>query len=221
MVAIASPAKELYAAIQELDYVLAVCRHSPQWSVARLNASSVFAESLIIFPLPSFAVFCTLQSRVHEVWARFLGSSMKDDLRYTPSDIFETFPFPADTQRDPNHEEVGRSYFEYRADLMATNNEGMTVTYNRFNDPNEQSNSVAELRRLHDAMDRTVLEAYGWTDFEATPDFEREWTDEDGDGPWRYRWPEPVRDEVLARLLVLNKQRAADEARRGLTIINN
>ena len=34
-----------------------------------------------------------------------------------------------------------------------------------------------------------------------------------GKKPYRYRWPDEVRDEVLARLLVLNKQRAAEEAR--------
>ena len=30
-----------------------------------------------------------------------------------------------------------------------------------------------------------------------------------------YRWPDPVRDEVLARLLALNAERAAEEARAG------
>ena len=34
--------------------------------------------------------------------------------------------------------------------------------------------------------------------------------------PYRYRWPDPVRDEVLARLLALNADRAADEARAGI-----
>ena len=33
--------------------------------------------------------------------------------------------------------------------------------------------------------------------------------------PYRYRWPDPVRDEVLARLLALNAERAADEVVRG------
>jgi len=33
--------------------------------------------------------------------------------------------------------------------------------------------------------------------------------------PWRYRWPEETRDEVLARLLELNKQRAEEERRTG------
>lgn len=35
--------------------------------------------------------------------------------------------------------------------------------------------------------------------------------------PYRYRWPDDVRDEVLARLLELNGERAAEEARAGLT----
>ena len=42
-----------------------------------------------------FAPFGVLQCRIHEAWARFFGSSLKDRLRYTPSDCFETFPFPA------------------------------------------------------------------------------------------------------------------------------
>jgi hypothetical protein len=36
----------------------------------------------------------------------------------------------------------------------------------------------------------------------------------DGNG-WRYRWPDDFRDEVLARLLELNKQRAQQEALAG------
>ena len=51
-------------------------------------------STVIALPTPR-RVRSVLQSRVHEVWARFMASSMKDDLRYTPSDCFETFPFPS------------------------------------------------------------------------------------------------------------------------------
>ena len=34
--------------------------------------------------------------------------------------------------------------------------------------------------------------------------------------PWRYRWPDAVRDDVLARLLALNAQRYEEEVRLGL-----
>jgi hypothetical protein len=34
--------------------------------------------------------------------------------------------------------------------------------------------------------------------------------------PWRYRWPDAVRDDVLARLLALNAERYAEEVAMGL-----
>jgi hypothetical protein len=34
--------------------------------------------------------------------------------------------------------------------------------------------------------------------------------------PWRYRWPDAVRDDVLARLLALNPERYAEEVAQGL-----
>ena len=98
---------------------------------------------------------------------------------------------------------------------MIQNEEGLTKTYNRFHDPEEKSHAIVELRRLHDEMDRTVLAAYGWDDIEPTCEFELEWEDEDDESsrrrkPWRYHWPEETRDEVLARLLALNAERARD-----------
>ena len=42
---------------------------------------------------------------------------------------------------------------------------------------------------------------------------EEEWGDKKK--PWRYRWPDEVRDEMLARLLELNAERAKEEARSG------
>ena len=42
--------------------------------------------------------------------------------------------------------------------------EGMTKTYNRFHDIYEIDPRIVELRELHAAMDRAVLDAYGWAD---------------------------------------------------------
>jgi hypothetical protein len=211
------PRTELRAAIRGLDRVLVACRVSERLAFTYLPSRMVYADSLLIFPLPEYCHFAVLQSRVHEVWARFFGSSMKDDLRYTPSDIFETFPFPAGWESNDALETVGRTYFEHRAALMVAANEGMTITYNRFNDPNDKTPPIVRLRELHNDMDAAVLRAYGWTDIEAKPIFEPEWKDEDGGGPMRYRWLESIRDDVLARLLNLNAERAGEEARLGLT----
>src|ERR1019366_4933667 len=80
---------------QGIHRVLAVnCGASPYMALAFLPSLQVFSHTLALFPFESAAAFAILQSRIHEAWARLQGSSMKDDLRYTPSDCFETFPLP-------------------------------------------------------------------------------------------------------------------------------
>ena len=211
-------AKDLYAAIAGLERVLVNSQVSAKVQFAFLPADMVYAHTANVYPFQTPAAFCALQSRPHEIWARFFGSSMKDDLRYTPSDCFETFPFPDGWETDPALERAGESYYEFRAKLMIRNDEGMTKTYNRFHDPYENDAEIAKLRDLHAAMDRAVLDAYGWTDVPTDCEFlldyeidENEWGNRKK--PYRYRWPDDVRDEVLARLLELNAERAAEEVR--------
>ena len=118
---------------------------------------------------------------------------------------------------------AGREYYEYRAALMVKNNQGLTATYNRFHNPEEHDLEISRLRELHAAMDRAVLDAYGWTDIQPTCEFLLDFEDEEPSEndahhrkkPWRYRWPDQIRDEVLARLLELNRQRALEEAVAG------
>ena len=188
--------------------------------MAFLPNDVVANEMVILFRFSDFHAFAILQSRIHEIWARFFGSSMKDDPRYTPSDCFETFPFPLDYESNPALEAAGEAYYTFRADLMVRNDEGLTKTYNRFHDPNERSPDIHKLRELHAAMDRAVLDAYGWQDIQPVCDFYPEFDDEDDDADssrrpkrkrYRYRWPDEIHDDVLARLLALNEERAALE----------
>jgi len=148
---------------------------------------------------------------------------MKDDLRYAPSDCFETFPFPEHWETHPALEAAGQAYYDFRAALMVRNNEGLTKTYNRFHDPDETDPDILKLRELHAAMDWAVLDAYGWTDIPTACEFlldyeidEEEWGNKKK--PYRYRWPDEVRVEVLARLLELNAERAQEEARTGVAV---
>ena len=149
-----------------------------------------------------------------------MGSSLEERPRYTPSDCFETFPSPSAWESNQALERAGRDYYEFRAALMVRNNEGLTKTYNRFHDPDERDADILKLRELHAAMDRAVLDAYGWTDIRPTCEFILDYEDEDDatdakpsrrKKPWRYRWPDEIRDEVLGRLLELNGRRAAEE----------
>ncbi len=206
----------LVAAIAGLERVLVISRVSQHSAFAFLPVGTVFSEQLIVFSFETYASFCALQSRIHEIWSHFFASSLEDRLRYTPSDCFESFPFPENWETHPVLEANGREYYEFRAALMVRNNEGLTKTYNRFHDPYEVHPEIIHLRDLHSAMDHAVLDAYGWTDIKPTCDFlldyeidEEEWGNKKK--PYRYRWPDEIRDEVLARLLDLNTRRAREE----------
>ena len=211
---------KLHAAIAGLKRVLVCPLISNKIQFAFLPSSMTYSHKLAVFPFEYFSPFCILQSNVHEIWGRFFSSSMKDDINYSLSDCFETFPAPANWQNYPDFESAGRTYYEFRSALMVGNNEGLTKTYNRFHDPNETNSDIQTLRDLHAAMDRTVLDAYGWTDIPTDCEFLLDYEiDEETWGkkkkPDRYRWPEEVHDEVLARLLDLNQRRYAEEVAAG------
>ena len=210
----------LYAAVAGLERVLTCAIVSNKICFTFLPTRMIFSHKLAVFPFQSSSAFCILQSNVHEIWGRFFSSTMKDDINYSPSDCFETFPFPEGWETHPALEAAGKAYYEHRAALMVRNDGGMTKIYNRFHDPYENDPDISQLRELHAAMDRAVLGAYGWTDIPTDCDFLLDYEiDEATWGrkkkPYRYRWPDPVRDEVLARLLALNAERAAEEARAG------
>ena len=171
---------DLFKAIAHCDRALIIpCGATPHVAFACLPSNYVFANTLNVFPLEQDSAFCILQSRVHEIWARFFGSSMKDDLRYTPSSCFETFPFPENWETAPNLEAIGQTYYEFRADLMVRHNQGLTSTYNRFHDPDERNPDILELRQLHGQMDWAVLDAYGWSDIDTPCGFALDYLDID------------------------------------------
>ena len=97
---------------------------------------------------------------------------------------------------------------------MVRRDEGLTTLYNRFHSRDEHSADIAHLRDLHSSMDSAVFAAYGWSDIPTTcyflPDPGTPSASATDRPPrLRYRWPNEVHDEVLARLLALNAARAA------------
>ncbi|MER9253977.1 N-6 DNA methylase [Mesorhizobium sp. M0598] len=212
------PKRGLYEKVEGLSYITVTPQTSPHLQIARRANDGVFASTLVVFAYPKHSPFAILQSRVHEIWARFFSSSMKDDLRYAPSDCFETFPFPQNYETDSTLEAIGQTYHDHRAELMIAANEGMTKTYNRFHRDSETGPAIHRLRDLHYEMDRAVLYAYGWDDLAdmQKPEFLTEDTEDDHTYQGRYFWPATQRDLVLSRLLALNAERYRQEVAAGL-----
>ncbi|MBO9369413.1 MAG: hypothetical protein J7555_11800 [Chloroflexi bacterium] len=92
--------QELYRAIAPLRRVLVRSRVSELHMLAFVPKGYVYGDATIVFAFDDDYHFALLQSGVHEVWLRKQASSLRTDIRYTPTDCFDTFPFPAQANRN-------------------------------------------------------------------------------------------------------------------------
>ncbi len=202
---------ELYRTIAGMERVLALSLVNNHLGVGIVPTGTVFAHKLAIFACADRWFFTVLQSHLHYHWAWHYSSTMRTDINYSPSDCFETFPFPSFSVSSVSSvANLGERYDEHRRQIMLARQEGLTKTYNRFHDPDETSADIVQLRQLHVEMDQAVAAAYGWTDLDLGHGFH-----ETKQG-LRYTISEPARREVLARLLKLNHERYAEEVAKGL-----
>ena len=89
---------------------------------------------------------------------------MRNDPRYTPSDVFETFPRPSRLNGWPRSAETLDTE---RREIMLRRELGLTKLYNLVNDPDITDSAdpdVARMREIHVELDQAVMDAYGWGD---------------------------------------------------------
>lgn len=107
------------------------------------------------------AVLGVLLSRAFAAWIVRWGGTLKADLHFTPTTVFETFPFPDDLTGDPGAEIAAATValVDRRSQLCRDPEApvGLTTLYNRVDD-----GAHRDLAKLHVALDRAVLRAYGW-----------------------------------------------------------
>lgn len=194
----------------QMRRVLALSLVSKHLGFFFVQASSVFSHATGVFALDDARMFAILQSSIHEVWARKQASFLENRLRYTPTDVFETFPLPA---RLDELGDVGEQYHQMRRTIMKQSRLSHTALYNRFHDPADVE--IKDLRDLHRDMDRTVARAYGWDDLELHHEFQEVPFLPENDRV-RFAISETARLEVLRRLAELNRQRYQEEVDQGL-----
>lgn len=195
-------------AISGSDYVLVIARVSKTAQPVLVEAGMVMSEQVVVFARCSLDYFALLASTHHYVWAVARSSSMKGDLRYTPSDCFETFPMPSKTG---SVVAAGRLLDQERREIMLRRRLGLTKLYNLVHDPALQGDAdVDRLREIHVEIDEAVKEAYDWGDLELQ---HGHYETEQG-----VRWTvsPTARVEILDRLLQLNFARHEEEERKGI-----
>lgn len=203
----------LYETIAPLERVLVVAQTSRTLAFSFVPKGWVYAMMTVVFAFDKYQAFALLQSNFHETWARTYASTMKQDLRYTPSNIFENFPFP---EKIESLEGLGEAYHQARQVIMLNRQEGLTATYNRFHDPEETAEDIVMLRGLHKQMDERVAEAYGWASTGSATDLDLGHGFHETAQGVRYTISEPARRKVLTRLLQLNHRRYEEEVAQGL-----
>ena len=194
--------------------VLVTTRVSKTGAFVLVENDVVFSDATVVFAMDGYSDFTVMQSSIHVAYAWKHSSQLKADMRYTPTDIFETFPFPSTGDRTAM-QQLGERYHTLRAEIMRDAKIGLTKLYNRFHDPDEDDPRIQELRDLHRQIDEAVAKAYGWDDLNLEHGFhEVDYLPEND----RVRWTisEKARLEVLRRLARLNKERYEEEVSRGL-----
>lgn len=132
---------------------------------AWLDGATLPDHALIVFARDDDYFFGVLHSSVHELWARRLGTQVREaesGFRYTPTTTFETFPFP-----EPDNA---------IADGIADTAKALDAVRNGWLNPPGASAEELRARTLtnlynqrpswliqaHERLDRAVYAAYGW-----------------------------------------------------------
>ncbi|GIH67751.1 hypothetical protein Mth01_00040 [Sphaerimonospora thailandensis] len=197
-------------AIAELKRVIAITRVSKVVMPVMVPTGQVMSEQVVVLATDDTALLALLSSAPHYWWALTRASSMKADLRYTPSDVFETLPLPelAEEMR-----ELGERLDTYRRSVMLARKAGLTATYNLVNDPSCQDDDIVELRTIHSAIDEAVCRAYGWDNLLDQLDHGHHLV---AGRETRYTVGPYAQREFVDLLLELNHARYAEEAAQGL-----
>ena len=157
-------AKKLYRTIEPLDRVLAISRVSKTIQPVFVPTGQVLSDATVVFAYDDYFSF-RCASPVGSTTAGRLrhASSMRTDTRYTPSDVFETFPQPPYSTAVAS---AGKALNDCRSKLMVERGLGLTDVYNLVHRPSARSDDeeVKELRNLHIKLDLAVRDAYGWSD---------------------------------------------------------
>jgi hypothetical protein len=203
----AERAPALYSTIAGLNQYLIHPLTGKHHSLCFYKNGIVASHMTVVLAFELWESYCILQCGFHWEWVLEYGNKIGKTAQYTPTDCFETFPFPYSLA---GLNTIGESYYMHLSQLMIDRQEGLTKAYNRFHNPDEIAEDIQKLRNLRVEMDYAVAAAYGWADLDFDYDFH-----ETKQG-LRFTISEPDRREVLACLLKLNHERYAQEVSQGL-----
>lgn len=213
-------------ALHQTQFVAATSLTAKHRIFSVVPASTICDSTTVMFAVDSFTTFGVLCSRLHVIWSLVAGGRLGigNDSRYNKSRCFETFPFPDTSLDQQSHiRDLAERLDAHRKHQQAQHPElTLTGIYNVLEKLRSgyvlsakdktihEQGLVSVLRELHDELDRAVFAAYGWDDLAgklvglpgATTPL-----------PDKSEAQAEVEEELLRRLVALNAERAAEEAK--------
>jgi len=204
------PRNDLRAALAGLDRYVITARTAKHRMFAFADITTLAESRLVAFALSDALVLAVLSSRFHSVWSIAWGAKqgIGNDLNYNIGECFDPYPFPADVSEllmaciraeAEALDALRKRVLAEHPDLTLTKlynvlealREGRALT-EAERDIHDRG-LVTLIRQHHDAIDNGVADAYGWGDEHRAGTLDEE--------------------TILTRLVALNKERAAEEAR--------
>lgn len=167
-----------------------------------------------------------LSAQVHATWALSAGGTLEDRPTWTNTTCFASFPFPALNSSQAALIRSLAEQLETHRKRQQAAHPGLTLTgmYNVLEKLRagealtakertiHEQGLVSVLRELHDELDAAVLDAYGWADL-LEPLRIAHGNVPPTEGSTREDAKRAFEEAVLERLVALNAERAAEEAR--------
>ena len=218
--------EDLRAMLADQPRYIATVETSKHRTFQFLDASIAPDNMLVCIALADAYTLGVLSSQVHIFWALAAGGTLEDRPRYNKTRCFDPFPFPTPTETQAERIRTLAEQLDTHRKRQQAAHPGLTLTgmYNVLEALREgrelsakervihSEGLVSVLRQLHDELDAAVLDAYGWTDL--LPDLRIAHSNEAApNGDSRSEARRRFDEAVLERLVALNAERVAEEAR--------
>ncbi|MCE1204466.1 MAG: hypothetical protein LWW79_07650 [Holophagaceae bacterium] len=158
---------ESYKSISKFNRVLFHAFTSKHLAFGFVGTGMVYSAPHVVIALQGFEHFAVLQSSFHMIWVLELCSTMGVGIRYAPSDLLETFPFPSCIIGDKKTESStaclsshGEKYYKARSKFMEEQKIGLTDFYNIFHNKNENGSDISEIRKIQTDIDYELCNLY-------------------------------------------------------------
>lgn len=216
----------LRAALKGLPRYIATTETSKHRPFQFIDGAILCDHSIVCIALSDAFHLGVLSSALHQVWALGAGGTLEDRPRYNKTRCFDPFPFPAATEDEAFHVRELAEQLDTHRKRQQAQHPDLTLTgmYNvldklRSGEPLtakerviHENGLVSVLRQLHDDLDAAVLDAYGWSDLLPLLRVAHG-NDTPAEGQTRDDAKRAFDDAILERLVALNAERAAEEAR--------